>query len=212
MTALSPNADPLASVSPNGWQRCVISGFGTAKYLTIDPGGLSDGLQGHFSANDTESVTLSIVGTSPTGWKILPQELVDEILTYLDDDFPSLVSCSESCKALFCSTRPLIHRTLCLSTGHLPDRSSSSPDNRAQFDVLRFAGRPQVLRYTTRLIIRLGEDFVPENLRPHLQHFRIMQGITSLEIYLLDVASFLPVFDECFGHVVPTLRSLILVG
>jgi len=44
---------------------------------------------------------------SLTEWQKLPQELVDEILTYLEDDFPSLVSCSESCKALFCSTAPL---------------------------------------------------------------------------------------------------------
>lgn len=39
-----------------------------------------------------------------------------------------------------------------------------------------------------------------------------MRGITSLEIYLLDATIFLPAFDECFSHIVPTLRSLILIG
>ena len=138
---------------------------------------------------------------------------MDEILTYLEDDFPSLISCSRSCKALFCSARPLIHRTLCLSTGRQTDRDISSPRNRAQFDNLRLAERAQVLQYTTRLIIRLGDDFVPETLRPHLQYFRTMRGITSLEICRPNAAIFLPSdFDECFGHIVPTLRSLILVG
>jgi len=137
---------------------------------------------------------------------------VDEILTYLKDDFPSLVSCSGSCKALLCSTRPLIHRTFCLSTGSSVDMYRSSPLNRAQFDNIRLAEQAQVLKYTTRLIIRLGDDFVPENLRPHLQYFRAMRGVTSLEIYLLDTTSFLPAFEECFSHIVPTLRSLSLIG
>ena len=122
------------------------------------------------------------------------------------------MSCSESCKALFCSARPLLHRTLCLSTGNSIDRHRSSPLNRAQFDNLRLAGQAQVLEYTTRLIIRLGTDFVPENLRPYLRYFRAMRGITSLEIYLLDTAGFLPAFEEYFGHIVPTLRSLTLIG
>jgi len=116
---------------------------------------------------------------------------VDEILTYLKDDFLSLTSCSGSCKALFCSTRPLIHRTLCLSTGISTDRHRSNARNQAQFDNLRLAERAQVLQYTVHLIIRLGTDFVPENLQPHLQHFRTMRGITSLEIYLPDARSFL---------------------
>lgn len=137
---------------------------------------------------------------------------MDTILTYLEDDFASLASCSLSCKALFCSTRPFIHRTFCLSTGCSIDRHRSSPLNRAQFDNLRLAGQAQVLRYATRLIIRLGDDFAPENLRPHLRYFRDMQGVTSLEIYLLDATGFLPTFEECFGHITPTLRSLVLSG
>ena len=162
--------------------------------------------------SDTDPVALNIVKTFPTGWKTLPQELVDEILTYLMDDFLSLVSCSYSSKALFCSTRPLIHRTLCLSTGISTDRHRSSPRNLAQFNKFLLAKRSQVLQYTTHLIIRLGSDFVPENLRPHLRYFRTMRGITSLEIDLPDARHFLSSFDECFGRIAPTLRSLILIG
>ncbi|KAF9650458.1 hypothetical protein BDM02DRAFT_3185306 [Thelephora ganbajun] len=178
----------------------------------VGGGGLLGRLRGFYSGSSAHPITLSIVNTFPTGWKNLPQELVNEILTYLKDDYSSLVSCSESCKALFCSTRPLIHRTLCLSTGYSIDRYCSSPSNRTQLDNLRLAEQAQVLQYTTRLIVRLGVDFVPENLRPHLRYFRAMQGITSLEIYLLDAASFLSTFDECFGHIVPTLKSLILIS
>jgi len=184
----------------------------TISYLTAGPGEPLDDLRGHFSESDEDPVTLDIVKTFPTGWKNLPQELVDEILTYLKDDFLSLASCSGSCKALFCSTRPLIHRTLCLSTGISTDRHRSNARNQAQFDNLRLAERAQVLQYTVHLIIRLGSDFVPENLQPHLQYFRTMRGITSLEIYLPDARNFLPTFDEWFGHIAQTLRSLILIG
>jgi len=207
-----PNFNLTVSVNSGGWWRCIFSQPGTINPLIIGTGGSSDDPRGHFSTNDADpDVTLNIVKTFPTGWKTLSQELVDEILTYLKDDFLSLVSCSESCKALFCSTRPLVHHTFCLSTGTLADRSRSSPRNKAQFDNLRLAERAQVLQYTTRLIIRLGRDFNRGNLRPHLQYFRAMQGITSLEIGLLDATSFLPAFGECFGHIVPTLRFISLI-
>lgn len=183
----------------------------TVNTLTIDPGEPLDDLRGHFSESDTDPVTLDIVKTFPSGWKNLPQELVDEILIYLKDDFLSLVSCSTSCKALFCSARPSVHRTFCLSTGILADRYCSSARNLAQFDNLRLAERAQVLQYTTQLIIRLGSDFVPENLRPHLRYFRAMRRITSLEIHIFDVAHFLPIFEEFFGHIASTLRSLFLI-
>ena len=187
---LSPNVDLSTGVNQNGWQWCLFSWPGTISYLTI---GLEEPLgdpQGHFSTSDTDPVTLKIAKTFPAGWKNLPQELVDKILAYLEDNFRSLVSCSKSCKALFCSTRPLIHRTLCLSTGHLTDRHRSCRLNRAQLDNLRLAERAQVLQYTTLLIIRLGLDFVPGNLRPYLQYFRTMRTITSLQISRLDAASF----------------------
>lgn len=195
----------------DGWRWwCVISWLRIVKCLTFGTGLLSS-LRG-FSGGGTQPTTVKIVTTSSTGWKGLPQELVDEILTYLKDDFPSLVSCSGSCKALLCSTRPLIHRTFCLSAGSSVDRYRSSPLNQAQFDNIRLAEQAQVLKYTTRLIIRLGDDFVPENLRPHLRYFRAMRGVTSLEIYLLDATSFLPTFEAYFGHIAPTLRSLSLIG
>jgi hypothetical protein len=158
----------------------------------------------------TLPVALKIVKSFPTGWKNLPQELVDEILTYLEDDFSSLMSCSKSCKALFCSARPFIYRTFCL-TRDTTDTYRSGSLNRGTFDTLRLAERAQILQYTTKLFIRLGDKFVPENLQPHLRYFYVMRGITSLTIHRLDVASFLPALDKWFGHIIPTLRSLTLI-
>lgn len=200
-----------ASVDPDGWWWwCVFPRLRIVNCLTFGTGLLSN-LRG-FLESETHPTTVNIIRTSSTGWKGLPQELVDEILTYLKDDFPSLVSCSGSCKALLCSTRPRIHRTFCLSTGFSVDRYHSSPLNRAQFDNIRLAEQAQVLKYTTRLIIRLGDDFVPENLRPYLRYFHAMRGVISLEIYLLDATRFLPAFEAYFGHIAPTLRSLSLIG
>jgi hypothetical protein len=156
-------------------------------------------------------VTVNIIKTFPAGWKNLPQELVDEILAYLKDDLSSLTSCSKSCKALFCSTRPLIYRTFCL-TRYTAGTYRSGSLNRGGFDALRLAERAQVLQYATRLDICLGNKFVPKNLQPHLRYFHAMRGITSLTIYRLDVARFLPALDKWFGHIMPTLRSLTLIG
>ena len=163
---------------------------------------MSSSLRGLLES-ETRLTTVNII-TFSAGWKGLPQELVGEIPAYLNDDFPSLVSCSGSYKALFCSTRPLIHRTFCLSTGYSIDRHRSSPLNRAQFSNFCLAKQAQVLKYTIRPIIRLGDDFVPENFRPHLRSFRAKHGVISLEIYLLDATVFLPAFEERFGHIVPT--------
>ena len=187
--AFSPNFDLAVSVSSNGWWWCVSSPPGTINHLTVGSGNSPSDLRGHFTASNTDPVALKIVKTLPAGWKNIPQELVDGILMCLKDDFLSLASCSMSCKALFCSSRPLIHRTFCLSTGISIDRHCSSPRNRAQFDNLLPAERAQVLQYTTQLVIRLGSDFIPENLQPHLQYFRAIRGITSLEIHELAASS-----------------------
>ena len=45
----------------------------------------------------------------------LPQELVDHIMDMLYVDLQALKACSLTCKAMFSSTRHLIHQTLCLN-------------------------------------------------------------------------------------------------
>jgi len=57
--------------------------------------------------SDTHPTTFNIVKTFPNGWKNLPQEFTDGTLAYLEDYIPSLVSCSELCKALT-SALPII--------------------------------------------------------------------------------------------------------
>ena len=44
----------------------------------------------------------------------LPQELIDYIVDILHNDISTLKACSLTCKAMFASTRRLIHQGLCL--------------------------------------------------------------------------------------------------
>ena len=56
-----------------------------------------------------------ICSTINEGCMGLPQELVDHIVDTLHEDLPALKACSLTCKAMFASTRHLIHQTLCLT-------------------------------------------------------------------------------------------------
>ena len=153
------------------------------------------------------------------GWKNLPQELVDEIIGYLQDDPDALKACSLTCKYLFGATRPLIHRRLvCL--GSRPEYTKPKPSllgtfNRRKrdpgvFERLIDADRSGVLPYTKYLILKPkhadnSPRFDPRDVQEYLPHLR---SIAKLHSLTLDTFCLPPVFSECFGMFTNTLRHL----
>jgi hypothetical protein len=147
----------------------------------------------------------------------LPQEIVDEILGYLEYDRWTLIACSLACKGLFHSARYMIHRRLHV----VSPRRAGTPgeremhrvraENRSQLRTLSAVAEHGLTRFTRELTIRVGEEFTPENLRPYLPQFQTFARLTSLTLYHFDPTPFLPVFKQYFGHLSQQMRSLEFV-
>lgn len=147
-------------------------------------------------------------------FKGLPHEVVDEILEYLEDDRSALRASSLTCKVLLRSSRPIIHRRLCVVSRGVPD-STDEQDlqaaNLARFHTLSTAAERGLTRYTRELTIKIGREFKPVDLQPFLPQFRTLERLTSLTLHNFKPAPFLPVFEQYFGHLAQQIRSLKFV-
>jgi len=144
----------------------------------------------------------------------LPQEIVDEILEYLEDDRRTLRVCSLTCKGLFRSARRIIHRQLCVDkfglacVSHRRQMCRCEAVHYSRLYTLWAAARCDLARYTRDLTIKVGEEFTPKNLWPHLSQFQMFARLTSLTLHRFSPTPFLPVFDQYFGHLAQQMRSL----
>ncbi|KAF9650496.1 hypothetical protein BDM02DRAFT_3185338 [Thelephora ganbajun] len=148
------------------------------------------------------------------GFKGLPQEIVNEILEYLEDDLRTLKACSLTCKALLCSARHTIHRRLYVvgpGKAATPDERETrqyEAANRAELRTLSVAAKCGLAHYTRELTIKVGEEFTPQTLQPYLPQFQMFARLTSLTLYHFNPTPFLPVFNQYFGHLAQQIRSL----
>jgi len=150
-----------------------------------------------------------------SGWKHLPQELVDEILGYLLDDMSALKACSRTCKSLFGATRPLIHQRLHLVSRPAwlgcpkEPRSSIRKRGPEAFKRLIDSDRSGLLRYTRYLTFNMGDGSLnPKNMQKYHPHLRSITNLHSLTLIPFRVYPFIPIFNECFGMFTGTLRHL----
>jgi hypothetical protein len=157
---------------------------------------------------------LTISGT----WMDLPQEVVDYIVFMLGNDLQSLKACSLTCKAMFVSTRCVIHRKICLTweknwellTVAERQRYIRGERQGTAVRVLSSIAAHGLLQYARHLSISLDRICTPANLLPFNHHFQRFDRIQELNIYRLDTPGFLENFDTYFANFVPTLRSLHL--
>ena len=158
--------------------------------------------------------TMVIDGT----WKNLPQEIVDHITFMLRNDLKSLKACSLTCKAMFASTRHLIHRKIFLTWEQnwevltLREKQRYIRGDRLGIAVKLLSGLAAhgLLQHGRQLYINLNRNFTPVNLQPFNDHFQRFDRIQELTIYWLHTQSFLKQFDTFFANFIPTLRSLHL--
>ena len=161
---------------------------------------------------------LSLMLANFTGsFKGLPQEIVDEILEYLENDLRTLKACSLTCKGLLRSARRIIHRRLRLagpgmaSTSNKQEIRRYEAANRSQLRILSAAAKNGLSHYTRELTIRVGEEFTPKNLQPYLPQFQTFTRLTSLTLHHFDPTPFLPAFERYFGYLAQQIRSLKFV-
>ena len=157
---------------------------------------------------------ITIAGT----WKDLPQEIVDHIVFVLRNDLKSLKACSLTCKAMFVTTRRLIHRRISLTSERnwevltLPEKQRYIREDRQgiAIKVLSTIAAHGLLQYGRHLFVDLNKNFTPDNLQPFNHHFQCFDRIEELNIRWLHAQPFLVQFDTFFANFVPTLRSLHL--
>ena len=148
----------------------------------------------------------------------LPQEVVDRIMDMLQDDRRALEGCSLTCKAMFVSTRHLIHQTLHVTKEN--NQRILTPKEKKQhargnylleLRFLSFMGERDLLKYTRHLNISIGcFAFSPNILEPHLQHFKSLDRVNTLTIYSYDSVIWRHVYNTHFSQFHPTLTTLVL--
>ena len=158
----------------------------------------------------------------------LPRELVDHIIATLHDDLPALKACSLTCRAMFASTRYLIHQTLCLTPRNgesvvtreekmkLRIREQGHQDVQLRF--LSYMGEHGLLQYTRKIYIYnsppVGEFYIgvftPDTLLPHVHHFQSMDRVHAITIERFDSRAWEGHYKTCFAHFYLTLTSLTL--
>ena len=162
----------------------------------------------------------------------LPQELVDHVMDMLYDNTRALKACSLTCKAMFASTRHLIHQTFILSqentlriltpkekrhyeTGdpYIKFRSVSSMDERdldVEFRFVSFMDERGLLQYVRRVHLHTKDLFTPEILLPRLHYFQLLNRVHTLTIDYFYPNNWVNYHSTVFAHFYPTLTSLTL--
>ena len=147
----------------------------------------------------------------------LPQELIDRVTNMLQDDRRALEACSLTSKAMFASTRHLLHQTLYLTRG-INERILTPAERRRvregclelDFRILSFMGERGLLKYTRHLNIHMDFLFSPDALEPHLRHFRSLDRICTLTIHACSAYVWHDVCKTYFMQLYPTLTTLAL--
>ena len=148
----------------------------------------------------------------------LPQEIVDYIMDMLHDNIQALKACSLTCKAMFASTRHLVHQTLHLTTENIASRLLLDKEEKSRYRMRDFLaanlqflsqmGERGLLQYTRQVHISLYCTLTPEILQPQLHYFQSLDRVHALTLAHTDTSQYH--HQECFTHFYPTLTSLTL--
>ena len=132
-----------------------------------------------------------------------PLDVVKNIVAYLAYDLPSLRACSLTCRTWYTAAAPHLHHRLIIET-------------RSWFD-----GCERIRRMHSRGLLPLvgyvkirgcyyGDGIKLSGCCFPRQSFETLTNVNELTLTYLDIPSFLPRIRKCFGHFLPTVRSLRL--
>ena len=133
------------------------------------------------------------------------------VISYFIYDTRSLLACSMTCYSWYIAAVPHLHHTL------------TTDEHRTRGSLRKHLWpRPLQMSYDLGLLplvkrFRIRQDNVctirltPEELRGRtLRHFSALTNLQELGIDYLRVSNFIPIIQQCFGHLSPTLRFLAL--
>jgi len=141
----------------------------------------------------------------------LPQELVEIITSYFIYDTPSLLACSLTCYSWYIAVVPHLHHSLTTEDDPIwpPDRNHLWP--RPLKKAYELGLLPLVKRFRVRMGVVGNPGFGPAWLSNRtLWYFSALTNLQDLGIDFLEISSFMPTIQQCFGHFSPNLRFLAL--
>ena len=145
----------------------------------------------------------------------LPQELIDHIAYMLCDDLPALKACSLTCKAMFASTRRLIHQILCLPALHAPTgaempRPQGRKSSSAEFRILSYKTECGLLQYAQWVHIDLAYHSRQRTAPLHNHLLQSLDQVHTLSIEKYRPSVWVPYFQPYCTNFYPTVTSLAL--
>ena len=135
----------------------------------------------------------------------LPQELADEIISYIHD-IETLLACSLTSRLWYNAAVPRLHYSLTTFTECTRSQWPKPLLESHELHLLPFVKRfgilvgPHYLGFTRKLF---GD-------KHNLRCFSTLKNLRELRIDRLKLSSFMPNIKRYFGHFAPTLRSLVL--
>ena len=156
-----------------------------------------------------------ICATIHHGCMGLPQELVDHVMVTLCNDNRALKACSLTCKAMFASARPLLHRSLRLCYQNAlrlltreEQRRCGGGDRDVGFLRMFHLDECGLLQYVRQVhIMRIDP---PGSLLPHLHRFQSPNRVHTLIIDYIFPSQWVNYHSTVFARFYPTLTSLKL--
>ena len=150
----------------------------------------------------------------------LPQEVVDRIMNILQDDKKDLKACSLTCKAMFASTRHLIHQTLHITketdqmilTPKEKKQDRRRGTNAVELRYVSFMAERDLLKYTRHVNVHMGFMFSPGILAmgSHVQHLQSLDRVHTLTIHSFDAWLWPPMYNASLTQFYSTLTTLAL--
>ena len=138
----------------------------------------------------------------------LPQEIVEKILSHFIYDFLTLLACSMTCHSWYTAAVPHLHHSL---TTHDAKRLAEYQKYMWPRPLKR-SYELGLLPLVRRFRICLWDSkFAPTQFDGlTIRYFSALTNLQELGIDSLQVSSFMPTIQQCFGHLSPTLRFLAL--
>ena len=140
----------------------------------------------------------------------LPQEVLETVIDHLACDKPSLRACCMTCYSWYIAAVPLLHQILFVSASPFSTRKSRWPN-----PILGMR-RLGLLPLVKDLRIIGGDifDLISPKLFPRsvMSSFATLKHVRKLDIWHLNIPSFMPRIQQYFGHFLPTVRLLALTS
>lgn len=142
----------------------------------------------------------------------LPQEVVNGIISHCIHDKGTLLACSTTCYSWYIAAVPHLHHSLTTDDDHHYPEDRNHPWPLPLQKSHKLGLLPFVKRFRIRMGVSISDTgFAPERLSKHnLSYFSALTNLQELGIDYLQVSSFMPTIQQCFGHFSPTLQFLAL--